>query len=866
MTNSLPGADEDRDLFHTLLNQHEAVMLLIEPDTGAIVNANAAACAFYGYEHDLLCTLNIADINQLSPAEVAGYRQRVKQHVQNQFVVPHRLFSGEVRTVEVHASPVQLANRTLLLAIIHDVTTHATAERDLRQVAQRLTLLNDIGQAISSTLDLEQILSVLLERTRQAVGAEACSVALLDESHKELVFRQAAGGASQDVVGLRLTPGQGVAGWVVEHQQSALILDAATDPRFFGQIDTPSGFQTRNLICVPMFAHNVIIGVLEQINKSSGDFDAADVHLLEAVAAQTAVVVDNARLFDAERRSHQRIETLYRIGQTVNSTLDPAAILDQLIDEAVRATHATHGSALVARLDQGIFERRSLRGYSPELVARARQQLLLIGRGVNGRAYATRQVVVVDDVRLDPDYFPLVPDTRSEVVVPILRGDRVLGHIDLQSPIVGGFREIDLDFLRVLADQVAVALENARLYQESQRHASELEERVRERTAALRDSEETAHVLLNAAPDAAYLLDASGTVLAANEPGILDLATSATQLIGTNVADLFEPALAQTRRAQIDQVLTTGQPVRFQDERAGRYFDNSIYPIRGASGAIDRVAVYSNDVTERHLAEIEMQRALDQEKELSELKSRFISIASHEFRTPLTTILSSAELLEHYSHRWSEAKKLEYLRRIQAAVQRMVELVNDVLVVGKSDAGKQAFEPTPLDLIGFCGTIINDLQPDASRPQPIVFHARGDCANAVMDERLLRHILSNLLSNAVKYSPPDKTIEFSLQGRDGQVVFEVSDHGIGIPPDDLAHLYDTFHRARNVGSIPGTGLGMTIVKRSVDLHRGTIEVNSRIGENSGTTFTVTLPLVSAPPVLSAAPPGPENNAAPTQPA
>ncbi len=858
-----PEPDRSNTLFSRLFREHETVMLLIEPDTGAIVDVNPAACAFYGYDHAALCRLNLADINQRPRPEIALNLQHARRGERNQFVVPHRLASGEVRTVEVRSSLTEIDGQTLLFAIVHDITDHATAERDLRQLAQRLTMLNDIGQAIASTLDLDQILSILLERTRQAVGAEACSVALLDESHTELVFRQAAGVASRDVIGLRLKRGQGVAGWVAEHQQSVLILDAATDPRLLGQIMTSSDFQTRNLICVPMFAHNVIIGVLEQINKVTGVFDAADVQLLEAVAAQTAVAIDNARLFDAERRSHQRLETLYRIGQTVNSTLDPAAILDQLIDEAMRATHATHGAALIARPAEGTFERRAQRGYSPELIARAAQHPLPLAGGINGRAYTARQVVAVDDVRLDPDYFPLVPETRSEVVIPILRGDRVLGHIDLQSPLVGGFREVDLDFLRVLADQVAVALENARLYQEAQRHATELEERVRERTAALRDSEETARVMLNAAPDAAYLLDSNGTVLAANAPGAQDLATSVGQLVGANLVDLFEPALAQARRAQIDRAITTGQPNRFLDERAGRYFDNVIYPIQAASGVIDRVAVYTTDVTERRLAEIEMQRALDQEKELSELKSRFISIASHEFRTPLTTILSSAELLEHYSHRWSDAKKLDYFKRIQTAVRHMVDLINDVLVVGKSDAGKQVFEPVPLDLIGFCGAIINEIQPDGSHPQPIVFHASGDCANAVMDERLLRHILSNLLSNAIKYSPPKAPIEFSLHGRDGQAVFDISDHGIGIPPDDLAHLYDTFHRAGNVGNIAGTGLGMTIVKRSVDLHGGTIEVNSRVGAESGTRFTVTLPLVSVPP--AAAESDPENNAAPTPP-
>jgi PAS domain S-box-containing protein len=834
---SLPDTDDGDRFFHQLFDEHQAVMLLIEPDTGDIVEANAAASAFYGFDHATLCSLNITAINQLPLDEVATQRQRIKLLGRNDLVFPHRLAGGEIRSVEVLSSPIHLGGRTLLFSIIHDITERHNAEDDLRQLAQRLKTLNEIGQAITSTLDLDQMLITLLEYTRQAVGAEACSVALIDPASGDLIFRQAVGVARHDVLGLRLRRGQGAVGWVVEHQASALIDDTASDPRFFAEVDQHSGFVTRNLVCVPMFAHDAVIGVLEQINKHLGHFDAADVQLLEAVAAQAAVAIDNARLFEAERHGRQRIEMVYRISQTVNSTLDPTAILDQLIDEAMRATRATHGSVLVARPDQGIFERLSLRGYPPELVERFRRQKLAIDRGLNGRAYQTRQVIAVDDVRLAPDYFPGVPDTRSEVVVPILRGEAVLGHIDLQSPIVGGFRAVDLDFLRVLADQVAIALENARLYQAAQQQAVELEQRVRDRTAALRASEETARVLLNAAPDAAYLLDTTGTVLAANELGAQHLAVTLADLIGANILENFQ----LVSRAQIDRALNTGQPERFEDARLGRYFDNTLYPIHNAAGRVDRVALYTNDVTDRRRAEDEMRRALDQEKELNELKSRFISIASHEFRTPMTTILTSAEMLEHYSHRWTDAKKQDYLRRIQTAVLRMVELVNDVLIVGRSDAGKQDFDPAPLNLIDFCQAVVDEAQPDVARPRPIVFDARGDCANVTMDERLLRQILSNLLSNACKYSPDGQPVEFNLICQADHAIFEITDHGLGIPSADLPRLYETFHRAGNVSSIPGTGLGMTIVKRAVDLHGGSIEVTSRVGENSGTTFTVTLP-------------------------
>jgi len=236
----------------------------------------------------------------------------------------------------------------------------------------------------------------------------------------------------------------------------------------------------------------------------------------------------------------------------------------------------------------------------------------------------------------------------------------------------------------------------------------------------------------------------------------------------------------------------------------------------------------------------EVSRALGKEKELGELKTRFISMASHEFRTPLTTILSSAELLEHYSRQWTEDKKLEHFRRIQTATKNMMGLLDDVLVMGKVEAGKLRFIPAPIDLDKFCRDIVEELRLSAGAKHSLVLTVQGDATQAHMDETLLRHILSNLLSNAIKYSPPGSIIQFELACRDGQAVFQINDQGIGIPPEDQAHLFETFHRAANVRNIAGTGLGMAIVKRSVDLHGGTIDVASQIGV--GTTVTVSLPM------------------------
>jgi PAS domain S-box-containing protein len=246
------------------------------------------------------------------------------------------------------------------------------------------------------------------------------------------------------------------------------------------------------------------------------------------------------------------------------------------------------------------------------------------------------------------------------------------------------------------------------------------------------------------------------------------------------------------------------------------------------------------DITARKQAEEEMLRALEKERELSTLKSRFVSLTSHEFRTPLTTILSSAEMLEYYGSSWTEERKLEHLRRIQLGVKYMTVLLDDILIIGKADAGKLEFAPRPLDVLKYCRDLTEELNLADGGKHALVLECDAEAITASVDETLLRHILSNLLSNAFKYSPPGSTVRFELLGHDNRVVFRIADQGIGIPAEDMAHLFETFHRANNARNIAGTGLGMAIVKRSVELHSGTIDVSTEVG--AGTSVTVTLPL------------------------
>jgi len=249
------------------------------------------------------------------------------------------------------------------------------------------------------------------------------------------------------------------------------------------------------------------------------------------------------------------------------------------------------------------------------------------------------------------------------------------------------------------------------------------------------------------------------------------------------------------------------------------------------------------DMSERKRAEEELKRALERERELSQLKSNFVSMVSHEFRTPLGIIQSSAEILDDYLDQLDPAERREQLVSIIKNSRRMAGLMEDVLLLGRLDSGRMEFVPGPLDLAGLCRRLVDEVRSTTDARCPIDFSTRDLPATALADESLLRHILLNLLSNAVKYSPPGDPVVFRAALDGDSLVFMVRDEGIGIPEQDLPVLFETFRRGSNVGQTPGTGLGLVIVKQSVELHRGTIAVQT--AEGGGTTFTVEIPFSPA---------------------
>lgn len=252
----------------------------------------------------------------------------------------------------------------------------------------------------------------------------------------------------------------------------------------------------------------------------------------------------------------------------------------------------------------------------------------------------------------------------------------------------------------------------------------------------------------------------------------------------------------------------------------------------------DRTHALMNTLDQLEQSKNELARALAAERELGELKSGFVSMASHEFRTPLTTVLTSATLIEKYAESDQQDKRLKHLNRIRASVNHLNDILEEFLSVGKLEEGKVEAHPTQVDVLGLINETIADTRP-LLKPDQTIQSVVSSTTPVWLDPSLLRKILLNLLSNAVKYSGPGSVISIGGECVAGLLTLRIDDQGVGISTDDQAHLFERFFRARNVATIAGTGLGLHIVGRYVALMGGHVTLESEL--NKGTTVTINLP-------------------------
>jgi two-component system sensor kinase FixL len=358
------------------------------------------------------------------------------------------------------------------------------------------------------------------------------------------------------------------------------------------------------------------------------------------------------------------------------------------------------------------------------------------------------------------------------------------------------------------------------------------------------DSESRLKAIIDTAVDGIVTIDSRGTIETLNPAAAKLFGYSEEELKGQNVKILMPEPDKSNYDKYIDNYYRTdeGQIIGKGREVIGKKKDGTTFPFLLSISEIQLsgrkiITGIIHDISEL----TKVKDALKKEMELNELKSRFVTMASHEFRTPLSAILSSASLISKYSEPKDEEKRIKHINRIKSSVANLTGILNDFLSLSRLEEGKVMNTPAEFDIKDLADDVIEEMPSLSKEDQLIEYNHNGETSFLILDKSIIKNILMNLLSNACKYSPEGKKIIFTTSIVENNLDIVVKDEGIGIPDEDKAYLFSRFFRAHNTQNIQGTGLGLNIVKKYVDLLNGKVSFVSELG--NGTTFTVNIPFL-----------------------
>ncbi len=360
---------------------------------------------------------------------------------------------------------------------------------------------------------------------------------------------------------------------------------------------------------------------------------------------------------------------------------------------------------------------------------------------------------------------------------------------------------------------------------------------------ALRQTRDQLQNVLDNSAAYIFVVDLNNRFLLANQQCEVLFGMPLEQLLDTDVSLLFTDEASDALNTTKQTILASGASCEFSQTLVVRGDEHTFMivasPLQGADGTPYAICCVMTDITPLKQVENALRESLNREIELNELKTRFVSMASHEFRTPLATILASADSLKAYWERMSEAQLHGKLDKIRDQVLHLTDIMDDVLTLSRAQAGKLVVQRERLDLNGFCSEIIEEFHSQRGITHHIEFCCHNTPLMVHVDKHLMRKVISNLISNAIKYSPQSDKVYLDINADEGKVELRVHDTGIGIPKKDQPHLFEAFHRGANTGAIAGTGLGLAITKQAVEAHNGQIGFLSE--EGKGTTFYVVIP-------------------------
>jgi signal transduction histidine kinase len=650
-------------------------------------------------------------------------------------------------------------------------------------------------------------------------------------------------------------------------------------------------------LSVPMLHESEPVGAITVTRAEAGAFSQRQIELLKTFADQAVIAIENVRLFkELETRNRDLTEALDRQTATAEilrvisqSQTEVQPVFDAIVDHAMRLFRAW--AASIVQLDGQLLHLIAVRGGRPGLDQYLREQSpwSIDGTAPVARCIVQRTVVHVPDTELDHDADEAIREIRrrggmrSILAAPMLRDGQPIGGIWISRVEAGPFSPAEIALLQTFADQAVIAIENARLLSELQARTQELTRSVEQLTAlgdvgrAVSSSLDLDTVLTTIVGRAIQLSGTDGGTIFEYVEATEEFVARATLNADEGQSALLRSTRLRRGEGAVGQMAVTREPFQILDIAAAGAYESRLRGAMLAAGTrsvlaipllhedrlVGGLVVTRNTPGEFTTAVVEMLRTFASQSALaiqnarlfreieeksrqlevaSQHKSEFLANMSHELRTPLNAIIGFSEVLTDRMFGELNEKQDEYLKDIYASGTHLLSLINDILDLSKIEAGRMELELSDFHLPTALDSALTLVRERAGRRNMTLQMSIDEGLGEIQgDERKIRQVVLNLLSNAIKFTPEGGRIEIAAVPKDGSVEVSVSDTGIGIAPEDQEKVFEEF---RQVGTADkkaeGTGLGLTLCRKFIELHRGKIWVKSQVGV--GSTFTFTIPV------------------------
>ena len=726
------------------------------------------------------------------------------------------------------------------------------------RTAERFSILNQASSLIGASLDPEEIYAAIHEAVGRLMPVEAFVISLLDEEKQEVegVYLM-----DKDVrtPNMRVPLGEGLSSRVITSGQSLNLFNADQAAGMgavtFGERGTPV-----SILAVPLMLGTKPIGMLSAQCYQTKAYTDEDLQLLSTLANQAVVAIQNGRLFGETqrlaqelerrviertaqlRREQQNTETLLRILTEVSSSLDLDRALNRTLSLLNEAIGAEQGTIMLLHPDDNLLHYRAGYGYLSEQAQQGGPGFSLkVGEGLAGWVVQNREAALIDDLRMDPRWVQSASTSRqhrSTIVAPLIVAEDVIGVLMVFRREEHYFTPDALNLVRAIASQVAVAINNAHLYELIRDQAERLGSMLRKE----QEEASRSQAILEAVADGVLVTGSNNRITFVNSSiqKILDI--NADRVINEpleNFGGLFGKASSSWM-----------ETIRDWSQSPGSYQPGDTYAeqLELGDGRIALIHLAPVILQNDFLGTVSIFRDITHEVEVDRLKSEFVATVSHELRTPMTAIKGYVDVLLMGAAGAVNENQSHFLNIVKGNIDRLNILVNDLLDISRIEAGRVSLTPQPLDLREIAEDVIGDVlrrSQEEGKPMALSLDAPKVLPRVMGDAERIRQVIDNLVDNAYHYTPVNGTIKVGIHALDGtEVQVDVEDNGVGIAPEDQERVFERFYRGEHplVLATPGTGLGLPIVRQLVEMHNGRIWMKSKGLPGKGSVFSFTLPI------------------------